>query len=50
MMRIVKVMNGTAGRAGRVLAGLALIFAGVAPGGTGGLVPGVIGVVPGRGL
>ncbi|MFI5063593.1 MAG: YgaP-like transmembrane domain [Streptosporangiales bacterium] len=45
-MRIVKVMNGTAGRAGRVLGGLALIIGGIAAGGTGGLVLAVIGVVP----
>ena len=45
-MRIVKVMNGKAGRAGRVLAGLGLIIAGTAIGGTGGLVLAVIGVVP----
>ena len=45
-MRVVKVMNGTAGRAGRVLAGLALIIGGIVIGGTGGLVLAVIGVVP----
>ena len=45
-MRVVKVMNGTAGRAGRVLAGLALIIGGIVVGGTGGLVLAVIGVVP----
>lgn len=45
-MRVVKLMNGTAGRSGRVLAGLALIISGVTIGGTGGLVLAVIGVVP----
>ena len=37
-MRVVKLMNGMAGRSGRVLAGLALIIAGLTIGGTGGLV------------
>ena len=45
-MRVVKLMNGMAGRSGRVLAGLALIIAGLTIGGTGGLVLAVIGVVP----
>ena len=45
-MRVVKLMNGTAGRSGRALAGLALIIAGITIGGTGGLVLAVIGVVP----
>ena len=45
-MRVVKLMNGMAGRSGRVLAGLALIIAGITIGGTGGLVLAVIGVVP----
>jgi hypothetical protein len=43
MMRVVKLMNGTAGRSGRVLAGLALIIAGITIGGTGGLILAVIG-------
>jgi hypothetical protein len=46
MMRVVKLMNGMAGRSGRVLAGLALIIAGITIGGTGGLVLAAIGVVP----
>ena len=37
-MRIVQLMNSRAGRAARVLAGLALIGTGAALGGTGGLV------------
>jgi hypothetical protein len=45
-MRIVQLMNSRAGRAARVLAGLALIGAGAALGGTGGLVLAVIGLVP----
>ena len=45
-MRVVKLMNGTAGRSGRVLAGLALIIAGLALGGPGGLLLAVIGAVP----
>ena len=45
-MRVAKLMNGTAGRSGRVLAGLALIIAGITIGGAGGLVLAVVGVVP----
>src|ERR1035441_7770264 len=45
-MRVVKLMNGMAGRSARVLAGLALIAGGIAAGGTGGLVLALIGVVP----
>jgi len=45
-MRIVQLMNSRAGRAARVLAGLALIGTGAALGGTGGLVLALIGVVP----
>jgi hypothetical protein len=45
-MKAVRFMNGTAGRAGRVLAGLALIIGGIAAGGAGGLVLAAIGVVP----
>ena len=45
-MRVVKVMNGAAGRSARVLAGLALIAGGIAAGGTGGVVLALIGVVP----
>ena len=45
-MRVVKLMNGAAGRSARVLAGLALIAGGIAAGGTGGLVLALTGVVP----
>jgi hypothetical protein len=45
-MRIVQLMNSRAGRAARVLAGLALIGTGAALGGTGGLVLAAIGLVP----
>ena len=45
-MRIVQLMNSTAGRTGRALAGLVLIAAGVATGGTGGVVLAVAGLVP----
>jgi Inner membrane protein YgaP-like, transmembrane domain len=45
-MHVVKLMNGMAGRSGRVLAGLAIIIAGITIGGTGGLVLTVIGVIP----
>jgi hypothetical protein len=45
-MRIVQLMNSRAGRAARVLAGLALIGTSAALGGTGGLVLAVIGIVP----
>ncbi len=42
-MRIVQLMNSPAGRAGRTVAGLALVAAGIA---AGGLVLAVIGLVP----
>lgn len=45
-MNVLKVMNGVAGRPGRVVAGLALIGAGLATGGAGGLVLAIIGAVP----
>jgi hypothetical protein len=45
-MKIVRLMNSTGGRTGRVLAGLALIAVGVATGGTGGLVLALVGLVP----
>lgn len=45
-MNVVKVMNAAAGRSARVVAGLALIGAGLAADGTGGLVLAVIGVIP----
>ena len=45
-MKVVKLMNGVAGRSARVLAGLALVAGGIAAGGTGGLVLALIGVVP----
>ena len=45
-MKIVKVMNSPQGRAGRVLAGVVLIAAGVLAGGIGGLVLVVVGLVP----
>jgi hypothetical protein len=45
-VRVVKLMNGVAGRSARVLAGLALIAGGIAVGGTGGLVLTLLGVVP----
>ena len=45
-MRIVQLMNSAAGRTGRALAGLVLIAAGVAAGGTGGVVLAVAGLVP----
>jgi len=44
-MRVVKLMNGVAGRSARVLAGLALIAGGIAAGG-GSMVLALIGVVP----
>ena len=44
-MRVVKLMNGVAGRSARVLAGLALIAGGIAAGG-GSMVLSLIGVVP----
>jgi len=45
-MRIVQLMNSRAGRAARVLAGVALIATGAALGGADGLVLAVIGLVP----
>jgi Protein of unknown function (DUF2892) len=45
-MKIVKLMNSPQGQAGRALAGLALIAAGVLTGGTGGLVLALAGLVP----
>lgn len=45
-MKVVKVMNSPQGRAGRVLAGVVLIAAGVLASGIGGLVLVVVGLVP----
>lgn len=45
-MNVVKTMNGRAGRTARVLAGLVLIGAGLATGGTGGVIVAVVGVLP----
>jgi hypothetical protein len=45
-MKIVKLMNSPPGRAGRALAGVALIAAGVLTGGPGGLVLALAGLVP----
>jgi Inner membrane protein YgaP-like, transmembrane domain len=45
-MRFVQLMNSPAGRAARMVAGLALIGVGAATGGTGGLVLALAGVVP----
>lgn len=45
-MNVVKIMNSTAGRSARVLAGLALIGAGLAAGGTGGVILVIVGAVP----
>jgi hypothetical protein len=45
-MRMVRFMNGSAGRSVRVLAGVALIIAGLTTGGAGGLILAVVGVVP----
>jgi hypothetical protein len=45
-MKIVKLMNSPQGRAGRALAGVALIAAGVLTSGPGGLVLAVAGLVP----
>lgn len=45
-MKIVRLMNSPAGRAARAGVGLAMIVAGAAIGGTGGLVLALIGVVP----
>jgi hypothetical protein len=43
---MVRFMNGSAGRSVRVLAGVALIIAGLTTGGAGGLILAVVGVVP----
>ncbi len=45
-MKIVRMMNSTAGRSARVLAGVALIAAGAAVGGGTGLVLALVGLVP----
>lgn len=45
-MNLVGIMNSAAGRAGRVVAGLALIGVGAVIGGTGGLVLALVGLVP----
>lgn len=45
-MRIVRMMNSTAGRGGRALAGVGLIAAGAAVGGGTGLVLALVGLVP----
>ncbi len=45
-MKTVKLMNSPAGRGARVLAGVALIAAGMLIGGTGGLVLALVGLVP----
>jgi hypothetical protein len=45
-MKIVKLMNSPQGWAGRALAGVALIAAGVLTGGPGGLVLALAGLVP----
>jgi hypothetical protein len=45
-MKVVKLMNSPLGRAGRALAGVVLIAAGVFAGGTGGLVLALVGLVP----
>lgn len=45
-MKMVQFMNSPAGRAGRGLAGVALITAGIITGGAGGLVLAVVGLVP----
>ncbi len=45
-MNVVKIMNSAAGRSARVVAGLALIGAGLVTGGTGGLVLAVVGAIP----
>lgn len=45
-MKAVQLMNSRAGRVARVVAGLALIGAGAAIGGAGGLVLALVGVVP----
>jgi hypothetical protein len=45
-MKVVRLMNSASGRGARIVAGLALIAAGVAIGGIGGLVVALVGVVP----
>jgi Inner membrane protein YgaP-like, transmembrane domain len=45
-MKVVKLMNSSPGRAGRVLVGLVLIAAGALAGGAGGLVLALVGLVP----
>ena len=45
-MRIVQLMNSPGGRIARGLGGVALIAAGAAAGGTGGLVLALVGLVP----
>lgn len=45
-MKVAKLMNSPQGHAGRALAGVALIAAGVFTGGTGGLVLALAGLVP----
>jgi hypothetical protein len=45
-MKIVRIMNSTAGRGARVLAGIGLITAGAVIGGGTGLVLGLVGLVP----
>ena len=45
-MKMVQFMNSAAGRTGRGLAGAVLIVAGFIVGGTGGLVLGIVGLVP----
>jgi hypothetical protein len=45
-MKIVRMMNSTAGRSARVLAGVGLIAAGAAVGGGTGLVLALVGLVP----
>lgn len=45
-MKFVRLMNSTTGRGARIVAGLALIAAGAATGGVGGLVIALVGLVP----
>ncbi len=45
-MKVVRLMNSTAGRGARILAGLALIAAGTVAGGGTGLVLALAGLVP----
>ncbi len=45
-MRTVRLMNSPAGRTARAVAGLALIFAGAAAGGAGGVALALVGLVP----